>query len=835
MTLSLVHPWAPALIPVVLAVAVWVARRGARTWVAVLSPLALALLAGALAQPELREAQRPTVLLLDRSASVDAAGRERERAWTAQAREEGCAAPCRTVAFAGSSTLLPAGAPATRVALAPGTDLEQAVRLGLARVPDGGRLVVLGDGMQTTGDVLATAAEARRHQVKVDVAPLAPTRLDAAVTRLDAPPAVRAGDPLVLQAAIRSNRAGTATITLLLDGRTAARQRVRLRAGDTPLPLAVRAPAAGWHDYELRVALPGDAVSANDRLWAAVDVQRAPRVLLASASGRSALAGRLAAGGLTVTQRAAAALPATPAAYVTADTVVLDDVSATALGTARQSALVAAVRDGGLGLVVSGGPHSFSLGRYARSPLERALPVTSRIPGRQQRRNVALELVLDRSGSMLDLGGDVPKIDEVRAAARTAAQFTARHEDELGIVTFDATPSILVPFGRVGSAAAATAIERRIDGITADGGTNIEAALAAGLKEIERSRTPYRHIILLTDGISNPADGYTELVKRLVRERIIVSAVAVGTGADQRLAGIAKATGGRYHVTADARQLPRIFAAEAARTAQPVHVEGQLAVSVGAPSPIVSSLSGQPLPPVRQNVITVRRPGAQQTLLVQGRGDREDPGLSQWQYGLGRVAAWTPGVSVAWAGTWATKDAVWQDAARWAQRPVALAALTPTVTADEPRQVVLDPAAATGRPLDLATVAGSLSGPGGGATTLRFTQTAPSRYAAPATTVTPGIHAFAVVAGDGAAPTRGLLAVPYAPEHRLAPAASSPLGQLAARTDGRVLDASRPDALGGSVVVLWTWLAAAALLVFLGGVFGRLLGGGGGRVARGLD
>ena len=53
-----------------------------------------------------------------------------------------------------------------------------------------------------------------------------------------------------------------------------------------------------------------------------------------------------------------------------------------------------------------------------------------------------------------------------------------------------------------------------------------------------------------------------------------------------------------------------------------------------------SKLDG--LPPVRENVITTRRPGAQLTLLVQGRGSRQDPGLAQWQYGLGRVAACAP-------------------------------------------------------------------------------------------------------------------------------------------------------------------------------------------------
>jgi uncharacterized protein YegL len=541
------------------------------------------------------------------------------------------------------------------------------------------------------------------------------------------------------------------------------------------------------------------------------------------------LADRLAAQGLTVSRRAATSLSTTAAAYAPVDAVVLDDVSAPALGTARQRALVAAVRDGGLGLFVSGGAGAFSLGHYAGSPLERALPVTSHIPGSQQRRNVALELVIDRSGSMLDEAGGFPKIDEARAAARTATRFAAQHQDELGVVSFDSVPRLLVPFGRIDSAAAAAAATARIDGLTADGGTDIPAAVAAGLRQLETSRTRDRHLILLTDGESQIGSDYSALAARMKREHISLSAVAVGITADRRLSALARATGGAYHVTADAAELPAIFSQEANRAAQPVRVRGRLAVNVGAPSPIVRSLSGTTLPAVRQNVVTTARASAQQTLQIQGRTARRDPGLAQWQYGLGRVAVWTPGVAAAWAGAWAAKGGVWADAVRWAQRPVASPPLSPTVTADLPHRLVVDPAATAGRALDLATLGGSLSNADGANTPLRFAQVAPSRYAATVPGLAPGIHGYAITSDAGPATTRGLVAVPYDPEHLPLPANATPLGTLAATTGGAVRAATDPAALGGGITKLWRWLAGVALLLFAGVAVLRLLGVGSGR------
>ncbi|HST40821.1 MAG TPA: VWA domain-containing protein, partial [Conexibacter sp.] len=545
----------------------------------------------ALAQPQTKpDKPAATLLLLDRSASIDGAMTARERAWVrAAVEQEACARPCRVVqfaatpAFAGISASggLPPAAPLGREA----TDLAAALRLATGALPDGGRAIVLSDGFATAGadDLAAAAAAAERAGVRVDAVPLAssaaasapapadtsstaaPARdvaradtaappTDAAVTRLAVPSPLRAGDQLALQATIRSASGGTATVTLARDGAEIGRERVDLQQGDNPLLLTYRAPAAGWHAYRLTVELSGDRVAGNDALDATTRIAPAPRVLIVAetATAAGSLPALLQDDGIEVETTTPQAL--TTADLQAADTIVLADLPARSLDAARTQALTTAVRDDGAGLLVLGGPRSLSLGGWAGTPLDALLPVQSLRPGGVRRRQLALGLVLDRSSSMNDLAGGIdPKIAMARAAAQSALELTARDEDELAVVAFDAVARDLLPLQRT-TAGNAGAIGELIDGLDADGGTNILHGLERGVAQLTRSDAPVRHLILLSDGVSEEGD-YEPLLARMRAERITLSTVALGRDADTALMRrLARTAGGRFYAVPDARE-----------------------------------------------------------------------------------------------------------------------------------------------------------------------------------------------------------------------------------------------------------------------------------------
>ena len=73
-----------------------------------------------------------------------------------------------------------------------------------------------------------------------------------------------------------------------------------------------------------------------------------------------------------------------------------------------------------------------------------------------------------------------------------------------------------------------TLIKRLIGGVTPDGGTQIAPALAEAYRKIQTSTATYRHVVLLTDGISEEGDS------------IAVAKDAMSSGSRSRLSAWAK-------------------------------------------------------------------------------------------------------------------------------------------------------------------------------------------------------------------------------------------------------------------------------------------------------
>jgi Ca-activated chloride channel family protein len=787
----------------------------------------IVLVAVALFDPTVGSKPPPTTLVLDRSLSIGAASGEAESEWLAANR--GCGADCRVVQFGGGAEFTGAGADLLPQGTGGGVEsresnLQAAMELALARTPSGGRVVLLSDGRQTIGEPTALAATARERDVAVDTVALTKGPADAAVTRLQAPGALHAGDPLSLEVTVRSTVEAPGVLTVRRNGEVVGRQKVELGTGDNPFLFSVQVPQLpGSYGYEVQVASEGDSRPQNDALGTTVRVQGPPRVLVAGADGSSA-AELLGADGFEVTPVAASALPTSAAGYKGYDAVVLEDVSGEELGKPRARAIGAAVREGALGLLALGGNRSFSLGKYYKSPLESALPVKSLVPGKLQRKNVAVELVLDRSGSMINEVGGVPKIAMAQAAARGALDFLLKHRDQIGIVAFEVKAKSIVPLTRV-EPGNVKAIERKINNIPANGGTNVYKGLAEGVKEIERSTAKERHIILLTDGISEPGT-YADLLPGLKKGHISVATVALGAEADFKLLKqIAADTGGNYYRTENARELPKIFDKETRLNTRTVRLRGEIGVSAGDPSPITGSLVGEHLPPLGGNVVTELKPGAEAALLGQDKNHPPDPVLAQWQYGGGRVAVWTPGLTPEWAGEWLDHERLFQDAGRWVERGVAAPPLTPNLVPGDQRELEVAPTNRKGRSIVLESLGGSLTSPAGKSVPLRFEETAPGRWTAPLPALPAGEYGYSL-SSAGAGALTGDLAIPYPAEFRLGRIDTTPLGPLAAASGGTTLSAADPGAIEGSSHRIWWIFAAAALACFLLGAGLRLLARG---------
>jgi hypothetical protein len=240
----------------------------------------LVLVAVALFDPTVGSKPPPTTLVLDRSLSIDSAAGEAESEWLTA--NQGCGEDCRVVQFGGGAEftgdggeLLPHAAGGSVEGRE--SDLRGALELALARTPRGGRVVLLSDGRQIAGEPTDLAAVARRRGVTVDTVALTSQPDDAAVTRLQAPGALHAGDPLSLEVTVRSSVESPAVLTVRRDGVTVGHQKVTLGTGDNPFPFAVQVPQLpGSYGYEVAVRSEGDTRPQNDALGTTVQVRAAP-------------------------------------------------------------------------------------------------------------------------------------------------------------------------------------------------------------------------------------------------------------------------------------------------------------------------------------------------------------------------------------------------------------------------------------------------------------------------------------------------------------------------------------------------------------------------------
>jgi Flp pilus assembly protein TadG len=125
--------------------------------------------------------------------------------------------------------------------------------------------------------------------------------------------------------------------------------------------------------------------------------------------------------------------------------------------------------------------------------------VTVSSTGTATRRGLVLILVLDKSGSMMDVPGNTPCTDMKTAAKDFTKNFSAY--DSVGLVTFETKATVDAPAG----ANWKTNIQAKINGINCNGSTNTTGALYLAGQEIQRVnlQLALNTIVLFTDGMPN--------------------------------------------------------------------------------------------------------------------------------------------------------------------------------------------------------------------------------------------------------------------------------------------------------------------------------------------
>lgn len=737
------------------------------------------------------------------------------------------------VAFDGQAAAVArptSGDPTTRDILAPGvqgTDIAGAITLARALIPPdaAGRLVLFSDGNQTKGDAFGAAEASGRASglvrglgVPIDVVPtIYDIDHEIAIKAFDAPPSVAEGAPITLRVVISSTDAAAGSLRITDGQEQIAARRVTLMPGDNVFRFEHAPGTAKVHKFsayfqpELETGPDGsqraisDTVPENNIATAFTITPGKGSVLLLDGVSQgdqrgaiATLAGALREAGAEVSVLPPGGAPADLLTLQAYDLVVLDNVSAADVPQGFAGLLATYVSDLGGGLVMVGGPDSFAPGGWRGSPIEPILPVHLDVPDVVLSPQVATVFVLDNSGSMSrPVFGTGRSQQEIANDAAALAVRSLDPTDLVGVVVFNSDASLLVPLG------ANQDPQRTCDSlrwISPGGGTDAVAGVEMAAKQMAKhaGEAKIKHIVLLTDGVSQNRELLTPLATRLAREGIKVSTIAVGDESDTGgLQQMASAGGGAFFHAQNIASLPKLLLKAVRIVRTPLLREDPFQPRlIQDGSPVVSGISSPPL--LGGMVITSRR--TDPTVLTPIVSDKDQPVLAHWPVGLGQAAAWTSDAST-WARQWiASPDfrTLWSNVLHTVLRPPGAKGLHVEASPSEGGLVLsLDAQDDARRPLDGLVTSATVFDPDGTQRNVTLPQVGPGKYQTKLEAGDAGTYVAVVKATQGDKALTPLVAgvsVLQGAEYRSLRSDLAALERIAALSGGRVLDATRPDA-----------------------------------------
>ncbi|MFY0519501.1 VWA domain-containing protein [Lysinibacillus sp. UGB7] len=527
------------------------------------------------------------------------------------------------------------------------TNIEQSLQLatGIVNPKKATRLVLLTDANETQGDALAFATKLKGSNISVDVVPFSQAVAnDVSLKSFVTPQVAYVGEQQQLVTEVNATAAGQGELLLYENDALIHREAVALAEGSNVFTYKYTATAEGLVKYEALVQVDQDAIFENNKLTSVTMVQSEPHLLIVNGyDTASPIAGALGTKSISYDVVDASSLPNELSSYLQYNAIIFDNVPGHLVGEAKMGVIEQAVKNFGVGFTMVGGENSFGLGGYFKTPIETLLPVEMEIKGKEQLPSLGLVIVLDRSGSMQGTKLELAK----EAAARSVEML--RDEDTLGFIAFDDRPWEIIETGPLGNK------EEAVDtilSVTPGGGTEIYNSLAKAYENLADQKLQRKHIILLTDGQSQPGN-YEDLIATGKDNGVTLSTVAIGQDADGNLLqSLSEMGSGRFYDVIDEQMIPSILSRETAMISR-TYIEDNPFYPTIYNASGWNALFANGVPQMNAYIGTTAKQGAS----VIAESEKEDPVIAQWQYGLGKTFAFTSDSTGKWTGDWAR----WQD------------------------------------------------------------------------------------------------------------------------------------------------------------------------------
>ena len=565
------------------------------------------------------------------------------------------------------------------------TNLAKGIQLALAIKPadSATRILLVSDGNETEGDLLAAASLAAANQIPIDVLPVEYAHSkEVLVERIIVPTQIREGQTVPVRVVLRSIGESSGVLHLSHNS-----QEINLtdEIAGLGLPLHLE-PGANVFVFDIPVVGTGpqkfdvtwtprqnqDTISANNHGIGISFVHSGGKILIVSTNSEesSNLAFVLESAGLDIEIVTPEAVPRDSIAFSVFDAVILIDIPRWSLDDVQEQHLYTFVHDLGGGILFVGGPSSFGAGGWIGSSLEQAMPLYCEPPQTRELPRGALALIMHSC--------EMPRGNYWGQRMADAAIESLSEMDYVGIIEYDwnggsqtvNNSGWTLPMQLAGDKVAAhDAVNSLVFGDMQDFSSAMTLALE-GLLNLDAAQ---RHVIIISDG--DPMGPSQELLESYRSGEVTISTVMVGGHGSamdfQKMQGIATSTGGRFYMVNDPSKLPNIFIKEAQLNSRSLLQEGQdfaVMTSQSATGPVIDI---DAIPTLQGYVVTGTKGGLAQTIWSIPVADANDPLLAWWNYGLGKTIAFTSDLGQRWAvnwPSWSEYQSFWERCVRWMMR-----------------------------------------------------------------------------------------------------------------------------------------------------------------------
>ena len=596
-------------------------RRTARHSALALKALSLTAILLALAEPRLatHETKVAVAVLVDTSASVSASDLDKASQLARQMSGERGRNWMQVIPFARSTRELKRSEDQSDWKLEPtsgdggrATDIESAVGAAAASLPSGlvPRMALISDGLENKGSLARAAWQAQQLGIPIDTfamsgRPQPALRLES----VSVPSVAFTGEQFPIDVVVSAPNAVPAEIELTADGKPLGKTQVQLASGINPVRLHASLNTAGALDVAIAVRAGNLGEVHFDQ---AVRLRR-PKLLYVSTGSRPTRTRTFPPPSMPRSSTYRRASDLTNAQLTGTELLVLSNIDLEALPTPQKEQIETFVKNGGGLLVIAGEHNIYVEGKTQEDALDRTLPVKLAPPRSPE--GTAVVLIIDKSSSM-----EGKKIELARQAA-TGVVENLRPIDMIGVLIFDNSFEWAIPMRR---AEDKVMLKRMIAGIMPDGGTQIAPALAEAYKRILPTNATYKHIVLLTDGISEEGDSL-DLAREANLKHVTISTVGLGQDVNRSyLVKISSNAGGKSYFLTEPQGLEQILLRDVMEHTGSTAVEKVLSAEVVKNAEILAGVDFAKAPNLKGYVRFIPKPSSE--ILIEHRPQRAAAG-----------------------------------------------------------------------------------------------------------------------------------------------------------------------------------------------------------------